>query len=225
MRRVSSPTAVLPRTMALASLAAILVGPAGASPGNPGPYRILAGPYSRKDAKTGAGHPAARAALKGLTITVEFLEPGERAEFVKAIDPSMSDPFAARPGRPESYSAFRVAFDNRSAADVQFQAGNVVMITDSKTQNFPVDLTDLYRVAAEVGVADPESTMDRIAPIIFDNSTTIPKGKTLERLLVFGPFPAKWKELQLHFSFLRSEEHTSELQSLAYLVCRLLLEK
>src|SRR5205823_8344031 len=26
-------------------------------------------------------------------------------------------------------------------------------------------------------------------------------------------------------SFLRSEEHTSELQSLAYLVCRLLLEK
>src|SRR5687767_15509194 len=29
-----------------------------------------------------------------------------------------------------------------------------------------------------------------------------------------------WRELQL-----RSEEHTSELQSLAYLVCRLLLEK
>src|SRR5687767_15763465 len=27
------------------------------------------------------------------------------------------------------------------------------------------------------------------------------------------------------FEFLRSEEHTSELQSLAYLVCRLLLEK
>src|SRR5205823_13531657 len=28
-----------------------------------------------------------------------------------------------------------------------------------------------------------------------------------------------------HFQRLRSEEHTSELQSLAYLVCRLLLEK
>src|SRR2546425_5119762 len=28
-----------------------------------------------------------------------------------------------------------------------------------------------------------------------------------------------------HVTFLRSEEHTSELQSLAYLVCRLLLEK
>src|SRR2546425_2657014 len=28
-----------------------------------------------------------------------------------------------------------------------------------------------------------------------------------------------------HFNLVRSEEHTSELQSLAYLVCRLLLEK
>src|SRR2546425_3601214 len=32
-----------------------------------------------------------------------------------------------------------------------------------------------------------------------------------------------WKER--HFEEWRSEEHTSELQSLAYLVCRLLLEK
>src|SRR2546423_8221953 len=34
-------------------------------------------------------------------------------------------------------------------------------------------------------------------------------------------FPSPWKGL----SATRSEEHTSELQSLAYLVCRLLLEK
>src|ERR1041384_8398213 len=33
-----------------------------------------------------------------------------------------------------------------------------------------------------------------------------------------------WNSLT-HFSIARSEEHTSELQSLAYLVCRLLLEK
>src|SRR5687767_15323222 len=33
-------------------------------------------------------------------------------------------------------------------------------------------------------------------------------------------FPAECRELRI-----RSEEHTSELQSLAYLVCRLLLEK
>src|SRR5205823_14482946 len=38
-----------------------------------------------------------------------------------------------------------------------------------------------------------------------------------------GEIPVKWKLSQL--SFHRSEEHTSELQSLAYLVCRLLLEK
>jgi len=211
MRRVFSPTAALPRAIALDSIAAILGGPVGASSRDPSPYRILAGPYSKKDAKNGVGHSAAHAALRGLAITVEFLEPEARAAFVKSIDPSLSDPFAARAGRPEIYSAFRVAFDNRSSADVQFQAGNVVMITNRKTQGFPVDLTDLYRVAAEVGMADPETAIDRIAPIIFDSSTTIPKGKRLERLLVFGPFPAKWKELQLHFSFLQigTETHTA----------------
>src|SRR3989441_9196913 len=34
--------------------------------------------------------------------------------------------------------------------------------------------------------------------------------------------PNFWSE---HLAFVRSEEHTYELQSLAYLVCRLLLEK
>src|SRR2546425_2591921 len=51
-----------------------------------------------------------------------------------------------------------------------------------------------------------------------------------DRLLLFGVALHRFDEvgdevgapLQLH---LRSEEHTSELQSLAYLVCRLLLEK
>src|SRR2546425_4939651 len=44
--------------------------------------------------------------------------------------------------------------------------------------------------------------------------------------------PMNWSDLCGHFGTLdpaevgpRSEEHTSELQSLAYLVCRLLLEK
>src|SRR5687767_15702473 len=35
----------------------------------------------------------------------------------------------------------------------------------------------------------------------------------------------KFKQCNLLFLRVRSEEHTSELQSLAYLVCRLLLEK
>src|SRR5687767_15407920 len=38
----------------------------------------------------------------------------------------------------------------------------------------------------------------------------------------FGQFPADAAHLRFVY---RSEEHTSELQSLAYLVCRLLLEK
>src|SRR2546425_1501709 len=37
--------------------------------------------------------------------------------------------------------------------------------------------------------------------------------------------PIRAAVLHLDVAFVRSEEHTSELQSLAYLVCRLLLEK
>src|SRR5258705_2723650 len=148
MRRVFSPTAVVRSAFAAASIALLLSGAAGASSRDAGPYRVLAGPYSRKDVKAGVGRPEARAALKGLIITVEFLDPEARAAFVKSVAPSMPDPFATRPGQPEIYSAFRVGFDNRSPFDVQFQAGNVVMITDRKTQSFAVDLTDLYRVAA-----------------------------------------------------------------------------
>src|SRR2546425_8452335 len=48
------------------------------------------------------------------------------------------------------------------------------------------------------------------------------------KLLVENRYPKIWlpsKEQQDLRALLRSEEHTSELQSLAYLVCRLLLEK
>src|SRR5687767_15721907 len=41
-------------------------------------------------------------------------------------------------------------------------------------------------------------------------------------LMALGLFGGAWLGAQVD---LRSEEHTSELQSLAYLVCRLLLEK
>src|SRR5205823_8225859 len=36
---------------------------------------------------------------------------------------------------------------------------------------------------------------------------------------------AAYRSMRANSSLMRSEEHTSELQSLAYLVCRLLLEK
>src|SRR2546425_5149130 len=46
-------------------------------------------------------------------------------------------------------------------------------------------------------------------------------GLNVEKLLLLEVQPA----VELQLQFFRSEEHTSELQSLAYLVCRLLLEK
>src|SRR2546425_5226346 len=42
---------------------------------------------------------------------------------------------------------------------------------------------------------------------------------------LISPVSNPWCEKKLTSSATRSEEHTSELQSLAYLVCRLLLEK
>ena len=194
MRRVLSAASVLLLPCALAALAAS---------DDTGSYRVLAGIYSKKAIKIGAGSPVARTALGQLTIEVEFLEPGGRAAFVRSVTPAMPDPFAARPGRPEKYSVFRVAFSNRSGTDVQFQPMNVVLLTDRKTQQFPVDLTDLYRGAEMAGLPDPERVFASLAPIVFDSSATIAKGTSLERLLVFGPFPAKWKGLQLHFSFLQ----------------------
>jgi len=195
MRRV--PIAVLALLAVAAGLYAL------AAPRDTDSYRVLAGVYSRKDVKAGAGNPVARAALGELTIAVEYLEPGARAAFVRAIAPAMPDPFAVRPGRPEMYSTFRVSFNNRSGSDVQFQPKNVVLLTDRKTQDFPVDLTDLYRGAEMAGLSDPERVFDRLAPIVFDSGTTIARGTSLERLLVFGPFPAKWRDLKLHFSFLQ----------------------
>src|SRR5437879_12334502 len=47
-------------------------------------------------------------------------------------------------------------------------------------------------------------------------------GKSLQR---HEKTPNIQRRMQLHWRFDRSEEHTSELQSPMYLVCRLLLEK
>src|SRR3712207_7576927 len=58
-----------------------------------------------------------------------------------------------------------------------------------------------------------------------------PKARKMERVdaVVIGGgdliIPGYWTDLYFENEFLRSEEHTSELQSRQYLVCRLLLEK
>src|SRR2546425_6248777 len=50
-------------------------------------------------------------------------------------------------------------------------------------------------------------------------SSTSPVWSCISLVIVRRVAPSIWRSL------IRSEEHTSELQSLAYLVCRLLLEK
>src|SRR3712207_7535347 len=68
----------------------------------------------------------------------------------------------------------------------------------------------------------------RVHPVLTDNGVPFSdQARTGERLLVH-PFPrpcrARGLEHRLTKPY-RSEEHTSELQSRQYLVCRLLLEK
>src|SRR2546425_8146091 len=50
------------------------------------------------------------------------------------------------------------------------------------------------------------------------------KSDLLDQIRI-GQYDASTVRVVLHVRAIRSEEHTSELQSLAYLVCRLLLEK
>jgi hypothetical protein len=175
----------------------------------PAPFRVLPGPYSKKAIESRGGGTTSHFSIKGLAITVEFLEPDARASFLRKAASGASDPFAVPPGRPEIYHAVRVVFENRSTGDVVFQPGNVMLLTDRKAPQYAMDLTDLYRAAAHADI-DPDQVFDRLSPAIFDSSTEIPKGRTIERLLVFGPFPPKWKELRVNFSFLQigAETHS-----------------
>src|SRR2546425_6985464 len=64
----------------------------------------------------------------------------------------------------------------------------------------------------------PYTTLFRSSPSLISGKN----GSAIERALTSshtGNSPSRWPKRS------RSEEHTSELQSLAYLVCRLLLEK
>src|SRR2546423_9354125 len=67
---------------------------------------------------------------------------------------------------------------------------------------------------------------DRLKPTVPQSALTCPSSSSRYRppLPFFAPPPVCVCGLPLAWC-LRSEEHTSELQSLAYLVCRLLLEK
>ena len=204
-----------PVTAALLLAAAGLAATAGLAPpvwaGAPAAYRIAAGRYDRKRDALADAPPAIHFTLKGLTVLVEYLDPAARAAFISSLDPQAGDLFAPPPGRPQAYTAFRVDLDNASASDVTFQPGNVILSTDRKAHMFPVDLTDLYRVASRDENADADLLMRRVAPLIFDSSVTIRSGARLSRLLVFGPLPEKWREFGLHFSFIQIGTETHSL--------------
>ena len=178
----------------------------------PAPYRIVPGPFVKKPPPEadGAVPSASRFSLGGLTVQIELVGDRPRAEFIRSIDGRSGDPFAASPGAPPRFHTFRVLFDNRTAESVVFQPGNVVLVTDRAEQQFAIDITDVYMQAARSGRADPDAAVARVAPLIFDSSTTIPPNQRLEKLLVFGPLPERWKEFRLHFSFLQigTETHT-----------------
>src|SRR3712207_7246571 len=80
--------------------------------------------------------------------------------------------------------------------------------------------TTLFRSPGEVGRVPDPSIVD------FDTPYPYPSGHMLRAFLLLGAVFALWPNRAARLGAgLRSEEHTSELQSRQYLVCRLLLEK
>src|SRR3712207_7605561 len=81
---------------------------------------------------------------------------------------------------------------------------------------FHVGGRDLRAVERDGQVAAPED--------VKNGEATLPRGETLNVQALRGE---RGRELLVrqHAAEVRSEEHTSELQSRQYLVCRLLLEK
>jgi len=183
----------------------------------PRPYRLVAGSLPKKPAKDAPPPPTtpqAATSLKGLTVSIEYADAARRAAFLKTVDPELKDPFASPPGALERAIVFVVGFDNDSRGEVQFQPGNVVLMSNHGDRSFPIDLTDVYLGAEH---ADPDQdqdlqrVIDRTTKIMFDSATTIPKGARRARLLAFRQLEGtKWKELQVHFSFLQiaGETHT-----------------
>ena len=179
------------------------------------PYRLVAGSLPKKPGKDQPAPPSTSQAstnLKGLTVTIEYADAARRAAFLKSVDAELKDPFASRPGALEPAIVFVVGFDNQSRGEVQFQPGNVVLMSNHGDRSFPIDLTDVYLGAEHTGSDDLQRVIDRTTRILFDSATTIPAGAHKARLIAFRQLEgSKWKELQIHFSFLQIEGETHTL--------------
>src|SRR2546422_4348936 len=70
---------------------------------------------------------------------------------------------------------------------------------------------------------------DVLSPLIRNLGSMLVMGaqpvEILRQYMAKAGSPTHGREMNVHFNDLRSEEHTSELQSRLHLVCRLLLEK
>jgi len=176
-------------------------------------YDIFAGAYIKPDKKAppSPGARIVRSNLKGLAVSVEYATPARRAEFLKTLGEAMDDPFAPASGRPDRVVAFIVTFNNQGREQVVFNPGNVALVTDHNERSFPLDMTDMYRAAEQKGVDDLQAVIDRSSAVMFDSSTVIPSGSGLARLVVFKPIEGKWKQFQVHFSFLQVGKDTHSL--------------
>jgi hypothetical protein len=211
------PAAALLVAAALAVSAALLDarGPAAAAAKPVPRYRIAAGAAPKKDPPKDAPAPPATtiasSTIKGVTVSVEYADAARRAAFLQTVDPNLIDPFAAAPGKPERALVFVVGFENDTKGEVQFQPGNVMLITDHGDHDYPLDLTDIYIGAERAGDQDLEHVIDRTTRVLFDSATTIPPGAHRARLLAFKPLEnPKWRQFQLQFAFIQiaGETHT-----------------
>src|SRR2546422_7988202 len=93
--------------------------------------------------------------------------------------------------------------------------------TVPETRQIPEVLTSAIRTAlsGRPGPVFVEIPVDLLMATVEDRLAPIP------RLSIHRPRPAADSDALAHVERLRSEEHTSELQSRLHLVCRLLLEK
>src|ERR1039458_10092086 len=93
-----------------------------------------------------------------------------------------------------------------------------------KTQQTPLSTTAIWEILHEAGFARLPRRQDEERP-----ATLLPTTAAVADCREFSLSPRRFTTqlggLFLFLPLLRSEEHTSELQSLRHLVCRLLLEK
>lgn len=177
------------------------------------PYIVYAGAWTKPPKKDAPPPPKVKVTktyLKGLTVTVEVADQVRRSEYLKSVDPGMGDLFPARAGRPDKRLAFIVTLANAGPEMVVFNPGNIALATDKGEHVFPLDQSDFYMAAEQAKVADLQRVLDRTSQVLFDQSVSLHPEQGLTRIVLFKALETKWKQLQVHFSYVQigSETHT-----------------